>query len=130
MVQGVNHEGTKFKSTATLCAGKLKGENAYYTLFNEIMGNTQGNFPSFTLVTTDDVYSYADKLGITKANLDTCLADTEINQVYDARWQEAISLGASGTPGNIIINTESGKYVHLAGAYPASAFDDAINQIQ
>lgn len=130
VVQGVNHTNTEYKSTAVLCAGKLKGEKAYYTMFNNIMGNTQWTFPQFTLVTNEQVDGYAKDLGINKQALDECRNSADIKSQYAAYRQEAIGLNASGTPGNIVINTENGNYIALAGAYPASAFTDAITKLQ
>ena len=115
VVQWVNHTNTEYKSLAILCAGESKGDKWYYTLFDEILGWTQGSFPSFTLVTNNQV--------------DSCMQWSKAKNLYAAYRQEALSLWASGTPGNIIINTETGKYIHLAGAYPASAFQDALSKL-
>ena len=35
-VQGVNHPGTEYKSLAILCAGKLKGDDAFVGLYSKI----------------------------------------------------------------------------------------------
>lgn len=129
VVQWVNHTNTEYKSLAILCAGESQGDKWYYTLFDEILGWTQGSFPSFTLVTNNQVDEFANKLGIKKSNLDSCMQWSKAKNLYAAYRQEALSLWASGTPGNIIINTETGKYIHLAGAYPASAFQDALSKL-
>ena len=123
LVQGVNHPGTEFKSLATLCAGKLKWEQGYYNMFASIMSE-----PS--LATNDQVFAIADKAGIKKNDLESCMQDPTVKATYIASWAEAQSLGQWGTPGNLIINTENGKYVALAGAYPKDSFISAIKQIQ
>lgn len=43
-----------------------------------------------------------------------------------AEWTRLF--GISGTPGNVLINTESGEFVVLAGAYPSSEFETVINK--
>lgn len=43
-----------------------------------------------------------------------------------AEWSRLF--GINGTPGNVIINTESGEFVVLAGAYPSSEFETVINK--
>ena len=130
VVQWVNHENTEYKSLATICWWKLKWENWYYTMFNNIMWWTKGSFPQFTLTTREDVVLFSNKIDITTNALNDCMADSETKNIYSSYRQEAISLEATGTPWNIIINTENGKYIHLAWAYPASAFIEALSKLE
>jgi len=37
--------------------------------------------------------------------------------------------GITGTPGNVIINNETGEYEVISGAYPAEEFEAKINSI-
>ncbi len=43
-----------------------------------------------------------------------------------AEWSKLF--GVSGTPWNVIINTESGEYILVSGAYPISEFETIINK--
>lgn len=43
-----------------------------------------------------------------------------------AEWSRLF--GISGTPGNVLINTETGEFIVLAGAYPSSEFETVINK--
>ena len=36
-------------------------------------------------------------------------------------------LGVTGTPGNIVMNNETGEFLKVSGAVPATSFDSAIN---
>jgi hypothetical protein len=36
----------------------------------------------------------------------------------------------NGTPGNILLNKKTGKFVVISGAQPISAFEQAFSQIQ
>lgn len=43
-----------------------------------------------------------------------------------SEWQTLF--GITGTPGNVILNTESGEYVVVAGAYPTSEFEKTLSK--
>jgi hypothetical protein len=38
--------------------------------------------------------------------------------------------GVNGTPGNVIIDRETGNYVLVSGAYPLDAFIEAVNTLK
>jgi predicted DsbA family dithiol-disulfide isomerase len=44
--------------------------------------------------------------------------------------QASSLFGVSGTPGNVIIDKETGNYVLVSGAYPVSEFVNAINTLK
>lgn len=53
----------------------------------------------------------------------------------DAKWaanaQEAKNyFGLEGTPGNVVLNTKTGHYKSIGGAYPQSQFDAAVATIK
>jgi protein-disulfide isomerase len=37
--------------------------------------------------------------------------------------------GVSGTPGTVLLNTESGEWVLISGAYPYEAFEAEIKKL-
>lgn len=123
VVQGVNHPGTQYKSLALLCAGKLGGEKAYYDLYDKILGNSTPENPT----TTAQVAQYATDIGLNGNQFTSCVDSKELLSVYSANWQEALSFQSSGTPGNMIINNESGEYKLVAGAYPVETFTSIID---
>jgi predicted DsbA family dithiol-disulfide isomerase len=38
--------------------------------------------------------------------------------------------GVNGTPGNVIIDRETGKFELISGAYPVESFVEAINKMK
>jgi hypothetical protein len=44
--------------------------------------------------------------------------------------QASSLFGVNGTPGNIIINRETGNYRLISGAYPVDDFVNAINEFK
>lgn len=124
-VQGVNHPGTEYKSLALLCAGKLGGNEAFYGMYDKIMGqstSTQGGEVPVTKIPT-----FADELGLNTSNFKSCVDAKELLSTYSANWQEALTFKSGGTPGNMIINKETGEYKLIAGAYPVDAFTAIID---
>ena len=121
-VQGVNHPGTEYKSLALLCAGKLGGEDAYYEMYDKILGQSTPEAP----IAVSAVPGLAKEIGLNATKFSTCVDTKELASVYAANWQEALSLNSGGTPGNLIINNETGEWKLVAGAYPADTFNQII----
>lgn len=58
----------------------------------------------------------------------TCLDSGKFaQQVKDDMTEWSTLFWVTGTPGNVILNTESGEYVVVAGAYPASEFEKTLD---
>ncbi len=123
-VQGVDHTNTESKSLAMLCAGDLGGAEAYYGMYDLIMGQST---PS-TVVANSKIPEFAQQLGLNSSRFASCLEDKEFLADYQANWQEALSFQSSGTPGNLIINNETGEYRLVSGAYPTDTFIQIIDQ--
>lgn len=121
-VQGVNHPGTEYKSLALLCAGKLGGEDAYYEMYDKIVGGSTPEAP----VANAAVATFAKEIGLNATKFSTCVDTKELASIYAANRQEALSLNSGGTPGNLIINNETGEWKLVAGAYPADTFNQII----
>ncbi len=123
VVQGVNHPGTEYKSLALLCAGKLGGDKAYYALYDKILGESTPENPT----TTAQVDTFAGQVGLNAKNFSSCVSSKELMSTYSANWQEALSFKSGGTPGNLVINNETGEYRLIAGAYPVDSFKQIID---
>ncbi len=127
-VQWVNHPGTQFKSFAILCAGKIGGQDAYEGMYEKIYSNSTPE----TVVPTSAIADYAKELKLNADKFDSCIENKEMAATYDANWNEfAIFAWASnrGTPGNVILNTKTGEWRLLLGAYPASEFQKNIDEM-
>ena len=123
-VQGVNHTNTESKSLALLCAGKLGGSEAYYGMYDKIVGGSTPEAP----VANSQVATFAQDLGLNASEFQNCVSSKELLSVYSANRQEALSFKSGGTPGNLIINNETGEYRLVSGAYPVSSFTQLIDQ--
>lgn len=126
-VQGVNHAGTEYKSLAILCAAKLKGNEAFVDMYTKLF---KASTPQAAAPTTK-VMEIAQESKINTSDLEACITKGDTKAIYAANWAEFQTFTQSpGTPGNIIINNETGKWKLIAGAYPASAFKPVIETLK
>lgn len=125
VVQGVNHPGTEYKSLAILCAAKLKGKDAFMGMYQKILGGSTTSVP----VPTSAIGDFAKDLKINTSDLEDCISKGDTKAQYAADWAEFKTFTNSpGTPGNIIINNETGEWKLIAGAYPVDTFKQLIGE--
>lgn len=125
VVQGVNHPGTEYKSLAILCAAKLKWDEAFVGLYGKIFANSTTS----AAVANEKVLEYAKELKINTSDLSDCISKGDTKATYAANWAEFKTFTNSpGTPGNIIINNETGAWKLIAGAYPVDTFKQIIGE--
>lgn len=123
VVQGVNHPGTEYKSLATLCAGKLGGLQAYVGMYQNIFAASTPQ----AAVANAKIADYAKTLGVDAAQVESCIKNGDTKSIYAANWAEFQTFTSQpGTPGNVVINNETGEWKLVAGAYPADTFKQVI----
>ncbi len=109
-------------SSAMECVAELKPE-VYHETFEKA-------FEAYP-VDMDGLISIATGLGVDEAALKTCADEGRYTQaVNDAMSQASSLFGVSGTPGNVIIDRETGNYRLVSGAYPVDEFVSAINELK
>lgn len=104
---------------ALYCAGKLGGSDKYYAYMAK----------AFQAQTFDDtnVVDMAKSIGLDAAKFTACYNDAATKDAVAASIQEGNTLfGINGTPGNVVLNRETGKYVVVSGAYPLSKFETEV----
>lgn len=122
--RAVPHPGAEPKSLALLCAGKVGGTSAYNAYYNGIMERSTQE----KVMPVDSILSLAKELQIDSAKFSACYDAKETMAEYDANTTEGQKYGVQGTPGTLIIDTESGKYELIAGAYPYESFQAAVEK--
>jgi protein-disulfide isomerase len=126
VVQGVNHPGTEYKSLAVLCAAEQKGTEGYVGLYKAIL---DGSTPQVAIA-KEKVLDLAKGLGLNSTKLASCITDGATKTTYAANWAEFQMFTSSpGTPGNIILNNETGEWKLIAGAYPVDTFKQIITEL-
>ena len=82
-------------------------------------------------VDMDTLVSIATEAGTDATALQACVDEGRYTQAVNDGMSQASSLfGVNGTPGNVIIDKETGNFVLVSGAYPVSEFVNAINELK
>ena len=109
-------------SEAMECVAELKPE-----IYHEVFDKAFEAYP----ISLDDLISLIAELGADESSLRTCVDEWRYTQAIADGMSQASSLfGISGTPGNVIIDRETGNYVVVSGAYPLDAFVEAIDTLK
>jgi len=78
----------------------------------------------------DSLSKIGNIVGISESKLKECITANTFTNKIEALKKEGSSLfGIKGTPGNVIINNESGEYVVIPGALPYASFEAAVKKI-
>ena len=109
-------------AAAMECVAELKPE-VYHETFDKA-------FEAYP-VDMDGLIGIATELGVDEAALKTCTDEGRyVQSVNDMMSQGSQLFGVNWTPGNVIIDRETGKYKLVSGAYPVDEFVKAINELK
>jgi len=117
----VHEPARKFAEIAE-CAAEQDGTDGFLKFIDEAF-----NIGRISDTNLDDVIS---KSNLNKSKIDKCLKKWEIAQTVKDQSTEWRSLfGVKGTPGNVIIDHETGRFVLIPGAYPVEKFVEEIEKL-
>lgn len=120
------HQGAKEESVAGVCYGKLGGKSAYLNFKNQAFSRDSAAYGAY--YSSEDLASFAKAYGIDSAKYETCVTDGAVAKEIEASMAKASSYGITGTPGYLIVNRNTGKYVQVSGAYPLETFVKAVRE--
>lgn len=114
--------GQNLGAQGLYCAGKLGGTESYYAYVAEGMKASE--------FTDDLVLGIAKTIGLKENDMKNCMNSTEAVEAVNADKAEGQNLfNINGTPGNVVLNRETGEYIIIGGAYPVSEFESAVTQL-
>lgn len=109
-------------AAAMECVAELKPE-VYHDAFDKA-------FEAYP-VNMEWLINIASELGVNKTNLQACVDEWKYTEAVENMMDQGNKLfGVNGTPGNVIIDRETGKYKLVSGAYPVDEFVNAINELK
>lgn len=107
---------------AAECVGEAGGSAKYFAFVESIF--TKGT-PS-----QDVIDAAVKEVGLNAANIKKCVDSGKFKARVDTHMAEgSTKFGVNGTPGNVLINTKTGKYEVVSGAQPEANFDAAITRL-
>lgn len=118
------HAQAQKGAEALECSTEQKSE-ALYTIIAAIYKK----YPNQD-ATIEGIKDIAAENGINKEELTTCIDSGKYTEKVKNQMKVGQEVfGITGTPGNIIINNETGEYQIISGAYPASSFETIIDKM-
>lgn len=96
-------------------------------------GGSAGGSPSGTQALSGtakvlaEINEYAKDAGADEDDFATCFENKETQDAVQAQYQSGISAGVQGTPGNILLNTQTGQGVLISGAQPLETFQAYVD---
>jgi len=109
------HANAQMSSEALECAAEIEDTQAYYDLAGSIF--------NLASINKDAVIAEAGKLGMNTTKFTECLDSGKYTSKVQAQMNEGQSLfGIRGTPGNVIVDTETGRFVAIPWAFPLEKF--------
>lgn len=120
------HQGAKEESVAGICYGKLGGKTAYLNFRHEAFSRDSQSYDG--RYSSEELAAYAEKYGIDAEKYASCVADGAVTKSLEESMAKASSYGIAGTPGYLIVNRDTGKYVLISGAYPLETFVKAVRE--
>ena len=115
------HPSAQKSAEAAECAGSISGNDAFWKYTDILFEKGAKN---------EMLETYAAEIGLNATKFKTCLDSGKFAAKVSKDQQDGSAAGVNGTPGNIVINNKTGKFVLVSGAQPASAFDTAIASIK
>lgn len=109
------------QALASECVAELAGNDAFWK-FGDIM---------FTRGPSDDagLTAVAVELGADESQFKTCLESERYLSKIQQHQNEGTASGVTGTPGNLVVDNETGEAVLVEGAQPFNVFKGVIDQL-
>lgn len=109
------------ESEASECAAELGGNDAFWKYVDRIFAVTPSN-DGLDLALLPEI---AADVGLDRAAFERCLTSGKYRAKIEASYDEAIAIGARGTPHSVII--ANGEYIPIEGAQPFGALQAVID---
>ncbi|MBI2018120.1 thioredoxin domain-containing protein [Candidatus Daviesbacteria bacterium] len=119
------HSKADKEAEATECAAELSGNDGFWKMTDKIFEVT----PSNNGLNLDDLPKLAAQVGLDQNKFKACLDSGKYAAHVEEDYQSGIKAGVTGTPGNILLDTKSGKTIAVPGAVPFEQLKPAIDSL-
>lgn len=117
---GVGWAATQKAAEILECSWKEGGAEVYNTMISAILTSGEND--------EDTMLALAEENGLNKTTIKTCLDNGDMKEIVAEKFNTGSQeFGITGTPGNVIINNETGEYEVVSGAYPSEKFIETVN---
>lgn len=120
------HANAQKEAEASECANALGGNDAFWKYLDAIYERTASNGTGFAL---DKLVPLAVEQGLSEAAFKECLDSGRFEKYVAEDMVGGSKAGVTGTPGNILLNTKTGKMSLIPGAVPFETIKSAIDEM-
>lgn len=117
------HAKAQAEAEAAECAAKLGGENAFWSFIDKVYEITPGNDG----LDPAQLPIIATGLGINVDQFKACQTSKETAARVNSDYESGVTAGINGTPGNVLLDTKTGKTLQIPGAVPYEQLKSAID---
>lgn len=119
------HSKADKEAEAVECADELGGNDAFWKMTDKIYEVT----PSNNGLDLETLPTLASQIGLDQNRFKTCLDSGKYAAYVEADYQSGLKAGINGTPGNILLDTKTGKTVAVPGAVPFEQLKVSIDSL-
>ncbi len=119
------HSKADKEAEAIECANELGGNDGFWKMADKIFEVT----PSNNGLNLDDLPKLASQVGLDQNKFKSCLDSGKYAAHVEEDYQGGIKAGITGTPGNILLDTKTGKTVSIPGAVPFEQIKPSIDEL-
>lgn len=111
----IHNPGAQKQAEASECANELGGNEAFWKYADAIYARTKSNGKGFPI---NKLVPLAKEIGLDETEFQSCLKSGRYTERVQEDLAEGSRIGITGTPGNILLNNETGEVKFLKGAVP------------
>lgn len=116
---GVGGAATQTAAEVLECIWDVAWASVYSTVFNQSLVSEEN--------TPEALLGFATENWADTAQIQTCIDEDRVSDAVATKFNTGREIfGITGTPGNVILNTLTGEYEVISGAYPADAFEAIV----
>lgn len=119
------HSKSDKESEATECANELGGNDVFWKFTDKVFEVT----PSNNGLNLDELPKIAAQVGLDETKFKNCLDSGKYANYVEDDYQSGTRAGITGTPGNILLDTKTGKTKLIPGALPFEQFKTEIDNM-
>ncbi len=121
-----HNPGAQKEAEASECAAAQGGNEAFWKYTDLIFLRTKAGGKGFPI---ENLVPMADEIDLDKDAFEKCLNDGEMTARVEADLENGSASGITGTPGNVLINNDSGESIFLNGALSTQQLSASLKEI-
>jgi protein-disulfide isomerase len=115
------HPRARPSAEASECVAELGGNDAFWLFADYLFENQE------TALSDSGLVEAASQAGVSTTEFSACVDSGRYAQAVEDGYQEGLTAGVTGTPGNFIV-TSGGEVWAVPGAVPFASLQTAINE--